>query len=91
MPFVDNDVKLDFKDVLFRPKRSSLRSRSEVLLLKQSQNLFLLVLTVEVSKITNEQNNSISNNYILVSGRFRTSIYLSKFQGFLYWCSCYGC
>ncbi|CAL8396767.1 unnamed protein product [Gadus morhua 'NCC'] len=30
MPRVDSDLKLDFKDVLFRPKRSSLRSRSEV-------------------------------------------------------------
>ncbi|CAF93370.1 unnamed protein product [Tetraodon nigroviridis] len=30
MPRVDADLKLDFKDVLFRPKRSSLRSRSEV-------------------------------------------------------------
>lgn len=30
MPRVDVDLKLDFKDVLFRPKRSSLKSRSEV-------------------------------------------------------------
>ena len=30
MPFVDQDIKLDFKDVLFRPKRSSLKSRSQV-------------------------------------------------------------
>uniref|UniRef100_A0AAQ4RJL8 GMP reductase n=1 Tax=Gasterosteus aculeatus aculeatus TaxID=481459 RepID=A0AAQ4RJL8_GASAC len=30
MPRVDSDLKLDFKDVLFRPKRSSLKSRSEV-------------------------------------------------------------
>ncbi|XP_039594097.1 GMP reductase 1 isoform X2 [Erpetoichthys calabaricus] len=30
MPRVDADLKLDFKDVLLRPKRSSLRSRSEV-------------------------------------------------------------
>lgn len=27
---MDVDLKLDFKDVLFRPKRSSLKSRSEV-------------------------------------------------------------
>lgn len=32
MPRVDADLKLDFKDVLFRPKRSSLKSRSEVTL-----------------------------------------------------------
>lgn len=30
MPRVDNDIKLDFKDVLIRPKRSTLKSRSEV-------------------------------------------------------------
>ncbi|OXB67905.1 hypothetical protein ASZ78_016368 [Callipepla squamata] len=30
MPRVDADLKLDFKDVLLRPKRSSLKSRSEV-------------------------------------------------------------
>lgn len=30
MPFIENDMKLDFKDVLIRPKRSSLASRSQV-------------------------------------------------------------
>lgn len=30
MPRIDHDIKLDFKDVLLRPKRSTLRSRSEV-------------------------------------------------------------
>lgn len=29
---LDSDIKLDFKDVLFRPKRSTLRSRSQVTL-----------------------------------------------------------
>jgi GMP reductase len=29
---IENDIKLDFKDVLIRPKRSTLKSRSEVLL-----------------------------------------------------------
>ena len=27
---IDNEIKLDFNDVLFRPKRSTLSSRSEV-------------------------------------------------------------
>lgn len=27
---IEADIKLDFKDVLIRPKRSTLRSRSEV-------------------------------------------------------------
>ncbi len=30
MPRIDNDVKLDFKDVLLRPKRSTLKSRADV-------------------------------------------------------------
>uniref|UniRef100_UPI00358F3058 GMP reductase 1-like n=1 Tax=Myxine glutinosa TaxID=7769 RepID=UPI00358F3058 len=34
MPRIDSDLKLDFKDVLFKPKRSTLRSRSEVDLLR---------------------------------------------------------
>lgn len=32
MPHIDNDIKLDFKDVLLRPKRSTLKSRIEVTL-----------------------------------------------------------
>lgn len=30
MPHIDNNVKLDFKDVLIRPKRSTIRSRADV-------------------------------------------------------------
>ena len=30
MPRLDSDVKLDFKDVLVRPKRSTLKSRADV-------------------------------------------------------------
>jgi len=30
MPRIDQDIKLDFKDVLFRPKRSTIRSRGDV-------------------------------------------------------------
>ena len=30
MPRIENDVKLDFKDVLIRPKRSTLKSRAQV-------------------------------------------------------------
>lgn len=33
MPRIDSEIKLDFKDVLFRPKRSTLKSRSEVCLM----------------------------------------------------------
>lgn len=32
MPRIENDLKLDFKDVLIRPKRSTLSTRSEVIL-----------------------------------------------------------
>jgi GMP reductase len=31
---IENDVKLDFKDVLIRPKRSTLKSRSQVSLVR---------------------------------------------------------
>ncbi|XP_035669747.1 GMP reductase 1-like, partial [Branchiostoma floridae] len=34
MPRIEADVKLDFKDVLIRPKRSTLRSRSDVELVR---------------------------------------------------------
>ena len=30
MPIVDNEIKLDFKDVLIRPKRSTIKSRADV-------------------------------------------------------------
>lgn len=32
MPRIENDIKLDFKDVLIRPKRSTIKSRSMVTL-----------------------------------------------------------
>jgi len=35
MPRIDSDVKLDFKDVLIRPKRSTLRSRADVDLFRE--------------------------------------------------------
>lgn len=35
MPRIDNDIKLDFKDVLIRPKRSTLKSRSDVDLVRE--------------------------------------------------------
>ncbi|GFO25415.1 gmp reductase [Plakobranchus ocellatus] len=37
MPHIDNDIKLDFKDVLVRPKRSTLRSRADVDLTRSFQ------------------------------------------------------
>ncbi|KAG5330463.1 GMPR2 reductase, partial [Acromyrmex heyeri] len=35
MPNIINDIKLDFKDVLLRPKRSTLKSRSDVDLFRE--------------------------------------------------------
>lgn len=35
MPRIDTDIKLDFKDVLIRPKRSTLRSRNDVDLMRE--------------------------------------------------------
>lgn len=37
MPRIDENIKLDFKDVLFRPRRSTIRSRSDVNLVKSYQ------------------------------------------------------
>lgn len=36
MVHIDEAVKLDFKDVLIRPKRSTLKSRSQVRLIVRS-------------------------------------------------------
>ncbi len=46
MPQVINEIKLDFKDVLLRPKRSSLRSRADVRSChpKKKHSLFALFL-----------------------------------------------
>ena len=33
--YIENELKLDFKDVLIRPKRSNLTSRSEVNLCRE--------------------------------------------------------
>lgn len=35
MPRIDTDIKLDFKDVLIRPKRSTIKSRSDVDLMRE--------------------------------------------------------
>lgn len=35
MPHIDNDIKLDFKDVLLRPKRSTIKSRADVDLVRE--------------------------------------------------------
>ena len=35
MPRLDTDIKLDFKDVLIRPKRSTIKSRSDVDLIRE--------------------------------------------------------
>ena len=35
MPRIETDIKLDFKDVLIRPKRSTLKSRSQVDLVRE--------------------------------------------------------
>lgn len=40
MPHIINEVKLDFKDVLLRPKRSTLKSRNDV-----SKILIILIIS----------------------------------------------
>ena len=45
MPIVDNQIKLDFKDVLIRPKRSTIKSRADVSCVL---TFYCLVTTMEV-------------------------------------------
>lgn len=44
MPRLDSDVKLDFKDVLVRPKRSTLKSRADVSNIIRKLHLHRLIL-----------------------------------------------
>jgi GMP reductase len=69
MPRIDNDIKLDFKDVLIRPKRSTLKSRADVDLTRE----FLF----RHSKKTYEGIPIIASNMDTV-GTFEMAIQLSK-------------
>jgi len=69
MPHIDNDIKLDFKDVLIRPKRSTLKSRADVDLTRQ----FIF----RNSKKTYEGIPIIASNMDTV-GTFEMAVQLSK-------------
>ena len=69
MPHIDNDIKLDFKDVLIRPKRSTLKSRADVDLTRQ--------FTFRHSKKTYEGIPIVASNMDTV-GTFEMAIQLSK-------------
>lgn len=69
MPHIDNDVKLDFKDVLIRPKRSTLKSRADVDLTRQ--------FTFRNSKKTYDGIPIVASNMDTV-GTFEMAIQLSK-------------
>ena len=69
MPHIDNDVKLDFKDVLIRPKRSTLKSRADVDLTRQ--------FTFRHSKKTYDGIPIIASNMDTV-GTFEMAIQLAK-------------
>ena len=71
MPNFDNDVKLDFKDVLIRPKRSTLKSRADVDLTRQ----FIF----RHSKKTYDGIPIIASNMDTV-GTFEMAIQLSKVE-----------
>ena len=49
MPNVNQDIKLDFKDVLLRPKRSKIRSRADVSIVKINLGIFYLNPEIVVS------------------------------------------
>jgi len=69
MPHIDNDIKLDFKDVLIRPKRSTLKSRADVDLTREFR--------FRNSKKTYEGIPIIASNMDTV-GTFEMAIQLSK-------------
>ena len=56
MPNIINEVKLDFKDVLLRPKRSTLRSRADVSFYHDLNTCSALLLPI---------NNPYSTHYVL--------------------------
>lgn len=73
MPHIDNDIKLDFKDVLIRPKRSTLKSRADVDLTRQY--------VFRNSKKTYEGIPIVASNMDTV-GTFEMAIQLSKLNLF---------
>lgn len=73
MPRIDNDIKLDFKDVLLRPKRSTLKSRADVELTRS--------ITFRNSKKTCEGIPVIAANMDTV-GTFEMALTLSKHKCF---------
>ncbi|CAF3077254.1 unnamed protein product [Rotaria sp. Silwood2] len=73
MPLIDNNVKLDFKDVLIRPKRSTLKSRADVDLTRE----FIF----RNSKKTYQGIPIVASNMDTV-GTFEMAIQLSKLQLF---------
>ena len=69
MPHIDNEIKLDFKDVLIRPKRSTLKSRADVDLIRS--------FTFRNSRKTYEGIPIMASNMDTV-GSFEMAIQLSK-------------
>jgi GMP reductase len=81
MPHIDNNIKLDFKDVLIRPKRSTLKSRADVDLTRQ--------FTFRNSKKVYDGIPIIASNMDTV-GTFEMAIQLSKvFPKFFFFCQIY--
>ena len=59
MPRIDQDIKLDFKDVLFRPKRSTIKSRQDVsafayiIIMESMRNISIFtIIYIQVYNIT---------------------------------------
>ena len=70
-PFIDHDIKLDFNDVLFRPQRSTLKSRQEVNLERE--------ITFLHSRKTWSGTPLISSN-MDTTGTFEMGVSLSKYK-----------
>lgn len=61
MPRIDNDVKLDFKDVLLRPKRSTLKSRADVSLFPLYFTYFLHPVDITLFQLTLDTTSNRTN------------------------------
>ncbi|XP_065666213.1 GMP reductase 2 isoform X1 [Hydra vulgaris] len=73
MPHLENDVKLDFKDVLIRPKRSTIKSRADVDITRQN------VFRHSKRKFPDDVVPIIAANMDTI-GTFEMAIVLSKYQ-----------
>lgn len=82
---IEHDLKLSFKDVLIRPKRSTLRSRSEVSLMRRFQFLHAQKSWEGVPIIAANMDHTGTFDVANVLGQHHMLTALSKFQSLADW------